>query len=169
MTARQALAFVKRHGIVLQSARGPVPSLAEAVAGAPIRGSWWGHPAGHAIFAVLSEVSESPDVVACRLVDGKITYVHRRVWPALVRLAGRFAKSRLAALRQEHTASGHHETHEVAFPRWVPADVRAQGGKLSEAEAEQALGPALSAGGASGPRPAPRRRTPPPRRLARRA
>jgi hypothetical protein len=40
MSPKEAIAFVKRHGIVLESARGPVPSLAEAVAGEPIRGSW---------------------------------------------------------------------------------------------------------------------------------
>jgi len=48
----EALAFVERHGVVLQAARGPVPSLAEAVAGGRIRGSWWGHPKGHEIFRV---------------------------------------------------------------------------------------------------------------------
>ena len=46
----EALAFVDRHGAVLQAARGPVPNLAEAVAGERIRGSWWGHPKGRAIF-----------------------------------------------------------------------------------------------------------------------
>jgi len=32
MSPREAIAFVERHGVVLQAARGPVPSLAEAVA-----------------------------------------------------------------------------------------------------------------------------------------
>ena len=32
MTTAQALAFVKKHGIVLESARDPVPSLAAAAA-----------------------------------------------------------------------------------------------------------------------------------------
>jgi hypothetical protein len=36
------LAFVEKHGVVMESGRGPVPSLAEAIAGEPIRGSWWG-------------------------------------------------------------------------------------------------------------------------------
>src|SRR6266511_3789241 len=40
---KAALAFVRRHGVVLEGARGPVPNLAEAVATGPIRGSWWGH------------------------------------------------------------------------------------------------------------------------------
>src|SRR5438876_7163852 len=41
MTPKQALSFVKTHGIVLESARGPVPNLAETIAGQPISGSWW--------------------------------------------------------------------------------------------------------------------------------
>jgi hypothetical protein len=160
---------VKRHGIVLQSARGPVPSMAEAVAGEPIQGSWWGHPAGHTIFAVLSEVSENPDVAVCRLIDGKVTYVHRRLWPALVRLARRFERSRLALLREEHTPAGHHRTHEVPFPEWVPAEVRAEARRLTEKEAAQFLGMLFSSAGASSPKPGPRRRTAPPKRPTRRA
>jgi hypothetical protein len=53
-TVAQALAFVERHGIALEAAKGAVPSLAELVASAPIRGSWWGHPARHSIFALAS-------------------------------------------------------------------------------------------------------------------
>ena len=63
MSPRQALAFVEGHGIVLQAARGPVPSLAEAIAGGPIRGSWWGHPKGQEIFRVAEAVSEGASIV----------------------------------------------------------------------------------------------------------
>ena len=87
MTPQTALAFVRRHGVVLEGARGPVPNLAETVAGHHIRGSWWGHANGHQIFWLTRTVRNSRDVLVCRLVGGKITYVHRRIWPALVRLA----------------------------------------------------------------------------------
>ena len=109
-------AWVRAHGIVLQSAHGPLPNLAEYVAGEPIRGSWWGHPSGHAIFAVLNQVRDSPDVVACRLFEGKVTLVHKCMWPALVRLADRFPVARLAAIEEQHTASGAHMTIEIPFP-----------------------------------------------------
>src|SRR4051794_34593035 len=102
--------------MVLQSARGPVPNLAEHVAGERIRGSWWGHRSGHEIFAVLNRVAASPDVVATRLVNGKVTLIHRRVWPALVRVADGLPRERLAAVRQHHTASGAHRTTEIPFP-----------------------------------------------------
>jgi hypothetical protein len=118
-----ALDWVREHGVVLQSARGPLPNLAEHVAGEPIRGSWWGHKSGHEIFAVLARVRGSPDVIATRLVDGKVTLIHRRVWPALVRLADRFPSERLAAVDEEHTESGAHRTIETPFPQWVPIDV----------------------------------------------
>jgi hypothetical protein len=139
VTTRQALAFVQRHGIVLQAARGPVPSLAAEIAGGPIRGSWWGHPKGREIFRITQAVSDSPDILVCKLIDGKITYVHRRLWPALVKLASRFPKDRLAWVREEHTPSGKHVVRSEPFPRWVPEKVRAAAKEISVEEAEHSL------------------------------
>lgn len=140
MTRTEALAFVKRHGVVLVSARGPVPNLAQAIAGAPIRGSWWGHPKSHHIFRVISAVCDSNEVLVCRLVGGKVTLVHRRLWPALVRLERRLPKRALAAIREEHTARGHHRTVKTPFPRWVPGEVRVRAKRLSVADAVSLLG-----------------------------
>jgi len=36
MTATEAIAFVRQHGVVLVSAKGGVPRLTEAIAGEPI-------------------------------------------------------------------------------------------------------------------------------------
>jgi hypothetical protein len=140
MNGREALAFVERHGIVLMAARGPVPSLAEAIAGEALRGSWWGHPRARHMFRVFSDVCDSEDVLVCRLVDGKVTFVHRRLWPALVRLAARLPKYGIGAIREEHTPSGKHRTVLTPFPRWVPAAVRAEARRLTPAEAQAALG-----------------------------
>ena len=129
------MAWVREHGIVLQSARGPLPNVADYVAGEPIGGSWWGHPAGREIFGALGRLHASGDVVATRLVDGRITLIHRRVWPALVRVADRFPVELLAAVDEEHTATGAHRIVEVAFPDWVPAEERAAAGLLSVDEA----------------------------------
>lgn len=141
MTPKGALAFVRRHGVVLEGARGPVPSLAAAVARSPIRGSWWGHARGREIFRLTRAVRDSDDVLVCRLVDGKITYVHRRLWPAVVRLARTFTRKDLAALREVHTAEGRHVVRVVPFPRWVPGDVKRRARAMSEAAAQAALFP----------------------------
>lgn len=153
MTSKQAIAFVKKHGVVLESSsrasmiprggksgRKRVPSLAEAIVGSPIRGSWWGHPKAHEIFALTRAVRASSEILVCRLVDGKVTFVHRRLWPALVRLSDRVPKKRLALIREIHTPTGRHVTEEVAFPQWVPAEVQGEAESLSEEEASSALG-----------------------------
>jgi len=41
---------------------------------------------GHVIFRALSALREDKDVFLCKLLDGKQTYVHRRLWPALLRI-----------------------------------------------------------------------------------
>ena len=80
----------------------------------------------------------------CRLVDGKITYIHRRLWPALVSLAGRFPNQRLAALKEVHTPSGTHKLQVTPFPNWVPKEVLQAAQKLTEKEAASQLTPVLS-------------------------
>src|SRR5690242_13653906 len=52
------------------AAQEPVPSLAEAIAGEPIRGSWWGRSKGRQIFRTLQAVCGNRDVLVCKLVDG---------------------------------------------------------------------------------------------------
>ncbi len=140
MTAAEAIAFVRQHGVVLASARGAVPRLTEVIVDGPIKGSWWAHPKSHHIFAILQAVTESEDILVCRLVDGKLTLVHRRLWPALVRVADRFPATRIARVREEHTPSGHHASREVPFPKWVPTEVKEQAKGIGEQEALTALG-----------------------------
>lgn len=139
MTAKEALTFVKQHGVVLQAARGPVPSLAEAIVGGPIRGSWWGHPKGREIFRVADAVTDSDEVLVCKLVEGKITFVHRRLWPAFVKLADRFRKGQLAKVWNEHTPTGAHRSRTIRFPEWVPPDVLKEAEQLPVTEAERIL------------------------------
>ena len=145
MTPKDAVAFVAEHGVVLESARGAVPSLAAKVAGEAIRGSYWAHPNSNEIFLCSRAIRNSTDVLVCRLVGGKVTYVHRRLWPALVRLAGRFDDDRLAAIQEVHTPSGKHEVHTTTYPDWVTEDVKRAAAKLTGEEAQSALQDSLGA------------------------
>ncbi|MEP6686310.1 MAG: hypothetical protein ABJB22_05985 [Verrucomicrobiota bacterium] len=139
MTPQQALSFVKTNGVALESGRGPVPSMAETIAGKPIRGSWWKHAKANSIFLCSRAIRNSKDVLVCRLVGGKITYVHRRLWPALVRLADQVDRDRLAAIREIHTASGKHKVEVTPFPKWVPREVMSAAKKLTTEEARKQL------------------------------
>ena len=140
MTPVEALHFVRTHGLVLESGAGPVPSLAATVAGESIRGSWWSHARGREIFAATRAIRDCADVLVCRLVDGKVTYVHRRLWPALVRLSERFPNAHLAQIHEVHTASGRHVAKEIGFPDWVSREVATQASNLDEASALSQLG-----------------------------
>ncbi len=60
-----------------------LPSVSVIVAGEPIRGSWWGHFKGHEIHQVSSQMASNDEVLVTKLVSGKITYVHRKLWPAI--------------------------------------------------------------------------------------
>ena len=139
MTPGKALAFVKANGIVLESARGPAPNLAAAIAGEPIQGSWWGHRKARQILRCSRAVRDSRDVLVCRLLGGKVTYVHRRLWPALARLQNEFDPGRLSAIREVHTPQGKHETTAVAFSEWLPADVLIAAASLTAREAAEML------------------------------
>jgi len=140
MDTVEALEFVRAHGVVLASAKGPVPRISEVVAGEPIHGSWWGHPKGDEIYRVLGSLHDAPDVLVCRVVAGKITFVHRRLWPALIRVADRFPLERLARVEQEHTASGRHVNHETPFPLWADQRSRDAAERLTDDQALAALG-----------------------------
>jgi hypothetical protein len=52
-----------------------------------VRGSWWGHPLGHTIFATGEALFHHRDVLLAKLVSGKATWIHRKLWPALLAAA----------------------------------------------------------------------------------
>lgn len=138
-SSKQALRFVEANGVVLESAHGRVPTFVDFVAGEPVT-RWWGHPLGRSIFRLTRVVRDSPTVLTCHLVDHKVTYVHRRVWPALVRLSSKVDKRDLGSIREEHLPNGRHRVVTTPFPRWVPAEVIEEGERLSERQAELMLG-----------------------------
>jgi len=114
--------------------------LAEAIAGERIRGSWWGLRKRQEVFTALEAVADSPDVLCRKRLGGKLTFVHRQCWAALVRLADAIGHERLASVRQEHTPSGKHVNVPTPFPTWAPPAVISQAATLSEVEARTRLG-----------------------------
>jgi hypothetical protein len=75
-----------RIGLLLQHDKA-LPSATTIIAGAPITGSWWGHPKGKRIYDVLESLSDGPLALCVKLVNGKRTYVHPRLWTAFLVLA----------------------------------------------------------------------------------
>ena len=141
LTPAQALAFVERHGVVCEaSRRAAIPSLVDAIAGESVSGNWWSHPKARLMFALTRSVRAAPEVLVCRLVGGKITFVHQRLWLALLGAADRLPRAWLARIHETHTRTGKHIVEETTFPEWVPdrliaAARRGKGKATAELEA----------------------------------
>ena len=138
-----AATFVAERGIVLASAKGAAPRLVDAIAGEQVVGNWWSHPRANEIYNILAAIQKSEEVLVCRLLNGKITLVHRRLWPALVRIAAKFEPQQLAMVAEEHAERGHHMTRATPFPEWVPSGVLEEAKALSEGQAVALLEPWL--------------------------
>ncbi|HZU98173.1 MAG TPA: RNA methyltransferase [Planctomycetota bacterium] len=78
MTPSQALELVRERRVL------PFASFVEAVAGEPVKGSWWGHAKGHEIFNLAGHVSK--ECVFVRLVGRKETLLHESLYPAFARV-----------------------------------------------------------------------------------
>jgi hypothetical protein len=72
---------LERIGLLFEHDR-EHPSFTGIAAGQPIAGSWWSHRLAHPIYDTIVVWSERPEVLWAKLVNGKVTYVHRRLWPA---------------------------------------------------------------------------------------
>lgn len=94
------LQYLRRH-VLLPLSDADIPSLTWLAAGEPIRGSWWGNAKGADIYAALVAVSEDEDVLACKLLAGKVTFVHRIIWANVVAVGSSREPWQLATLTQE--------------------------------------------------------------------
>lgn len=83
MNVDQLFDQLKIKGLLLQ-ADAQFPSLTGLITGEALKGSWWGHPRGKEIFNLSNDLAEHPDVLVTKLVGGKVTFVHRALWPAVL-------------------------------------------------------------------------------------
>jgi len=72
-----------QRGLLLESDP-RLPSVCTLIAGEPLRGSWWSHPQAQAIFRVNEQLSDHRDVLIAKLISGKVTFVHRKLWPEIL-------------------------------------------------------------------------------------
>jgi hypothetical protein len=93
----ELLAALERDGLLLLSDP-DLPSVVSLVVGGPIGGSWWGHPRGGEIYRLSNDLADQPQVLLAKLVSGKVTFVHRRLWPAVIAVGQARARWQLDGL-----------------------------------------------------------------------
>jgi len=77
------------------------PSAVGVITGESLAGSWWSHPRGDEIFCAVSAIAAHPDALTCKLYGGKVTFVHRMLWPAVLAMAQADEPWQTAALSSE--------------------------------------------------------------------
>src|SRR5579859_280947 len=60
------------------------PSVTGLVVGDVGGRSWWAHPEAKQMYGLSCALHDHPDVLMVKLISGKVTYVHRPLWPAIV-------------------------------------------------------------------------------------
>src|SRR5258708_4120087 len=93
----ELLEALSRTGLLLKQDKQAF-NVVSLLTGETLRSSWWSHPRGRLIFAVLSELEDHPDVLFAKLLDGKVTLIHRTLWPAFLAVAGEGAAWQLDVL-----------------------------------------------------------------------
>jgi hypothetical protein len=60
------------------------PSVTGFVAGDTGGRSWWAHPQAKQMYGLSCGLRDHPDVLLVKLISGKLTFVNRPLWPAIV-------------------------------------------------------------------------------------
>jgi|SRR5580658_2593142 hypothetical protein len=80
------------------------PNVTALLAGETVRGSWWTHPKAHEMYKVASELRGHSDVLAIKLVSGKITFIHRPLWMAVLAIGTAREPWQMRGLSREASA-----------------------------------------------------------------
>jgi hypothetical protein len=75
--------YLGRLGVLLETDRA-FPSITGIMVREPIKGSWWAHPMANEIYMLSQRLIHHPDTIFLKLLSGKTTFVHRRLWPELI-------------------------------------------------------------------------------------
>ena len=60
------------------------PSVTGLVVGDIGHRSWWAHPQAKQMYALSCALRDHPDVLLVKLISGKLTFIHRPLWPAII-------------------------------------------------------------------------------------
>lgn len=80
---KRVFSKILSYGFLLESDT-KLPSVCGLITGGPLTGSWWSHPLAQEIFQVNEQLEDHPDVLITKLISGKVTFVHRELWPEIV-------------------------------------------------------------------------------------
>jgi hypothetical protein len=102
---------IAEHGLLLLQDK-KLANVVTFMTGERLKGSWWSHSRAQDIFNALEALPED-QVITTKLVGGKVTFVHRSLWPDLLAVATGEREYEV------HTASGRHEKRYEPWSAWA--------------------------------------------------
>jgi hypothetical protein len=85
-TQHDALELIREKRVVTEvPSHGPTSLVGEVIG--DVTGSWREHAKGRLVYRLGRQLRASPEVLAVRLVDGKVAFVDRSLWPEVYRIA----------------------------------------------------------------------------------
>ncbi len=103
MTFEELLDRLQEYDLMLD-ADPKFPSVTGFVVGDNVRGSWWNHPQSHEMYGLSCRLHDHRDVLSVKLISGKVTLVHRPLWPAVFTVATAREPWQLEGLSKEAKA-----------------------------------------------------------------
>ena len=88
MTTRgldQIIESLEFHGAILLQDK-KLRNIVSLVTGENLARSWWGHKKGAQIFHLLHELEGLPFVSSCKIISGKVTFIHKSIWSSIYKL-----------------------------------------------------------------------------------
>lgn len=82
----KAFKALKAGGLLLES-DSQLPCVTRIIVGRRLRNSWWAHPRANLIYDVLNRLYHHREVLTTKLVGGKVTLIHKKLWPAVFAVA----------------------------------------------------------------------------------
>ncbi|MFD2640809.1 hypothetical protein [Pseudomonas japonica] len=111
--------FVFREKVVMESARTKLPSVVDFITGGNFKGGWWALPNSSAIYNTLTKLRDSPQILVCKLVRGKVTYVSHDILPYLICLSAELPADALARITEVHSGNGRHTLNTESLSSWA--------------------------------------------------
>ncbi|TCA01027.1 hypothetical protein [Rhizobium leguminosarum] len=82
-----ARGYLIQNGIIPLSPTKGLVSIVDLILGPGVPGNWWGHQNANLAYNAYSELANDPDIIVMKLVDYKVTLVHRTLWDCIFRVA----------------------------------------------------------------------------------
>jgi hypothetical protein len=94
------LAYISEHGLLLLQHK-TVMNAATLITGQRLSTSWWANPRAQEIFRALEKLDATGDIIGTRLIDRRVTFVHRTLWPAIQAVGSSRAPWQMRGLTHE--------------------------------------------------------------------